>query len=47
MKLVIELRGEARKNKDSATDDQIRDGVTASGIALEDRADGTDWSIQS
>ncbi len=46
MKLVIELRGEARKNKDFATADQIRDGVAAIGITLEDRPDGTDWSIQ-
>jgi cysteinyl-tRNA synthetase len=45
MKLVIELRGEARKNKDFATADQIRDGVAAIGIALEDRPDGTDWSV--
>jgi cysteinyl-tRNA synthetase len=45
MKLVIQLRGDARTNKDFATADQIRDGLTEIGVQLEDRADGTDWSV--
>ena len=47
MQLVIEIRASARENKDFATADMIRDGLTAAGITLEDRAGGTDWSIQS
>ncbi len=44
MPLVIELRTTARKNKDFATADKIRDGLAPLGITLEDRAGGTEWS---
>ena len=44
MQLVIDLRAQARVNKDFATADAIRDGVDPLGIALEDRAGGTEWS---
>ncbi|MHC4609395.1 MAG: DALR domain-containing protein, partial [Planctomycetota bacterium] len=43
MDLLIEIRGACKKNKDFATADLIRDGLQASGITLEDRADGTMW----
>jgi cysteinyl-tRNA synthetase len=43
MRLLIELRAEARANKDWATADAIRDGLTEIGVQLEDRADGTVW----
>ena len=43
MKLVIDIRTQARANKNFATADQIRDGLTAAGITLEDRAGGTEW----
>ncbi len=46
MKLVIQVRGGARVGKDFATADQIRDGLIAIGIHLEDRANDTDWSIE-
>lgn len=46
MKLVIQVRGGARAGKDFATADQIRDGLIAIGIHLEDRANDTDWSIE-
>jgi len=40
----IALRIEARKNKDFASADNIRDGLVENGIILEDRPDGsTDW----
>ncbi len=41
--LLINLRAEARKNKDFATSDRIRDELKALGVILEDRADGTVW----
>jgi cysteinyl-tRNA synthetase len=43
IRLLIELRAEARANKDFARSDQIRDELAALGITLEDRADGTIW----
>lgn len=42
---LIEQRAEARANKDFATSDAIRDRLQAAGIALEDRQNGTGWSL--
>ena len=44
MQFVIDLRTEARANKNFATADAIRDGMGPLGIVLEDRAGGTEWS---
>jgi len=44
MPLVIHLRAAARKNKNFAVADKIRDGLATLGITLEDRAGGTEWS---
>ena len=44
MKLFIEVRADARKTKNFATADGIRNGLTKLGITLEDRADGTIWN---
>jgi cysteinyl-tRNA synthetase len=40
---LIDLRARARENKDWAKADQIRDGLSAVGIALEDTPDGVRW----
>ncbi len=46
MALVIELRAAARKNKDFATADRIRDALSAMGVVLEDRKGGTGWRVE-
>jgi len=43
MQLIIQIRANARANKDFATADQIRDGLTAIGVTLEDRKGETVW----
>jgi cysteinyl-tRNA synthetase len=43
MKLFIELRQQARKEKNFALADNIRNGLLKIGITLEDRPEGTIW----
>jgi cysteinyl-tRNA synthetase len=43
MQLVIDLRTQARNNKDFATSDKIRDGLKEAGILLKDSKEGTSW----
>ncbi|MGB0166698.1 MAG: cysteine--tRNA ligase [Luteibaculum sp.] len=40
---LIEMRQEARKNKDFATSDAIRDRLAAAGVLLKDGKEGTSW----
>ena len=44
MELVLDLRQEARANKDWPTSDKIRDGLAAAGINVKDSKDETSWS---
>lgn len=43
MQLLIDLRMDARKAKNFALGDQIRDRLLAMGVTLEDRKEGTLW----
>ena len=43
--LVLAQRTSARERKDFAASDQIRDGLIALGISIEDTAQGPRWSI--
>jgi len=45
MQILVDLRAAARKNKDWATSDAIRDQLAAIGVVLEDRPDGTVWKV--
>jgi cysteinyl-tRNA synthetase len=46
MKLLIEMRKEARSRKDYATSDKIRNQLAAMGIALKDEKDGNmSWTM--
>jgi cysteinyl-tRNA synthetase len=47
MQLVIDLRKQARANKDFATGDMIRDRLGELGIALLDKKEGTTWERKS
>lgn len=47
VELLIELRNQARSNKDFATSDKIRDQLAAKGIQLKDGKDGTSYEIRT
>lgn len=45
MELVIDLRQNARANKDWGTSDKIRDKLNELNVVLKDGKDGTSWSV--
>ncbi len=45
VRLLIDLRNQARANKEWATADTIRNRLRDLGVILEDRADGTIWKL--
>lgn len=44
MDLILDLRTDARTNKDWTSSDKIRDGLAAAGIIVKDGKDGTTWN---
>lgn len=46
MQIVLEQRTEAKKRKDFATSDQIRDLLLAGGIIIKDTKEGTVWQVE-
>lgn len=46
VEMLLEMRAEAKRNKDWATSDLIRDRLAAVGILVKDGKDGTDWSLK-
>ena len=45
MNMIIEMRAEARANKEWAKSDQIRDRLTEVGITIKDGKEGAKWEI--
>ena len=45
IQMLIDMRAQARADRDYARSDEIRDQLAALGIVLEDRADGTVWKL--
>ena len=45
IELLIDMRAQARADRDYARSDQIRDQLSGLGIVLEDRPDGTIWKL--
>lgn len=46
MKLILEIRNEARKKKDFATSDKIREELLRLGITIRDLKEGAEWEIE-
>ncbi len=46
LKLIIEIRNDARSKKDWATSDKIRNNLAELGIRLKDTRDGTIWEFE-
>ncbi|MGD0042575.1 MAG: DALR domain-containing protein [Isosphaeraceae bacterium] len=46
LELLLELRTRLRKDKNFALADEVRNRLTALGVVLEDRPDGTRWRIE-
>lgn len=46
MALIIQLRQQARENKDWGTSDTIRDALNALDIQIKDGKEGTEWSFK-
>ncbi len=44
MDLILEIRGQARTQKDWGTSDKIRDGLSAAGITVKDGKEGATWT---
>ena len=45
MQLVLDIRQQARANKDWATSDQIRDALQAAGVQVKDGKEGASWTL--
>ena len=45
MEMILELRSEAKAQRDFKTADRIRENLTQLGITIKDRKDGADWEI--
>ena len=44
--IILDLRREARTNKDWATSDRLRDALAQAGISIKDTKDGATWDLE-
>ena len=47
MQVIFSLRNNAKKNKDFATADFIRDELEKKGIQIKDSREGSSWSLEN
>ncbi|MEG2759198.1 MAG: cysteine--tRNA ligase, partial [Rikenellaceae bacterium] len=45
VEMLLNMRQEAKDNKDWSTSDKIRDKMAALGVKVKDRKDGFDWEV--
>ena len=46
MNIIIDLRLEARSNKDWATSDRLRDALAQAGVSIKDTKNGATWDLE-
>lgn len=46
MNIILDLRREARINKDWATSDRLRDALAAAGVSIKDTKEGATWDLE-
>jgi cysteinyl-tRNA synthetase len=46
MQIILDLRRDARTNKDWATSDRLRDALAQAGVIIKDTKDGATWEIE-
>ena len=46
VQLLIQLRNDARQNRDFALSDQIRDALSDQGVVLKDTKEGTQFTLE-
>jgi cysteinyl-tRNA synthetase len=46
MSIILDLRRDARSNKDWATSDRLRDALAQAGVSIKDTKDGASWDIE-
>lgn len=46
MQMILDVRAQAKSNKDWATSDKIRDSLAALGVSVKDGKDGATWELK-
>jgi len=44
--IILDIRSEARTNKDWAASDRLRDALAKAGINIKDTKDGATWEVE-